>query len=180
MRRLISIILCVLILFNTVGYYGVFLCLWYKNDREMFRKIDSEMYSNAETITIKIPFALPYSSDSKDFHRIDGKFEHYGKTYRLVKQRLIRDTLHIVCIRDIKEKIIFNLMADVVKRSSDLQFSSANKKLLNSLVKDYVSISRMLSRCQERWSLDQLYPEFRSGIHDGFSSTSSPPPKSVS
>lgn len=144
----------------------------------MFRKLNSEKYSDAETITVKIPFALPYSSDSKDFQRIDGKFEHCGEFYRLVKQSLISDTLYIVCIRDNKEKVISNFMADMVKRSNDLP-SSANKKLLNSLMKDYVSTSKVLTLSQQGWSLDQGFTEFHSGFPDNFSSASSPPPKLI-
>lgn len=180
MRKLFSIILCALILFNMVGYYGLFLGLRYKNDRDMSQKLDSENYSDVETITIKVPLNLPYGSNSKTFERIDGKFERNGQFYRMAKQSLSGDTLYIVCILDNKEKKISNFMADMTKLSNDLPFSSANKKLLNSLIKDYVSSLEMEISSHQGWSSDQAFVEFRFDLFEIFSSTSYPPPKFIS
>ena len=74
--------------------------LRYQNNVEMLEKLDLEDYNEAEMITVKIPISVPYASDSEEFERVDGLFEHKGEFYRLVKQRLFLDTLYVVCVKD--------------------------------------------------------------------------------
>ena len=72
MRKAFSIVFSVLLLLNVMGYYGVFLGLQYKNDRDLVEKFDREAYTAEETITIKIPLAVPYAMDAEDYVRVNG------------------------------------------------------------------------------------------------------------
>jgi hypothetical protein len=135
LKKLISIALLFVFLFNIGGYYVVYVGCLYKVRTEMAQRLDKGSYSAEETITIKIPFNLPYQADGKAFERRGGEFQHDGEFYKLVKQKIENDTLYVVCIKDNKEKKIFNFMADMVKMSSDLPASSSTMKLLNSLIK---------------------------------------------
>lgn len=125
-----------------VGYYFVYLGLRFQSNQELAQRMDSESYTKDETITIEIPFTLPYWSDSDDFQRISGEFEYKGEFYKLVKQELKGDILYVVCIRDTKEKRNFNFMAGFAKLSTDVPVSSKNTlKLFGSLLKDFVSVT---------------------------------------
>ena len=105
----------------------------------MTQRLDSESYTKDETITIKIPFALPYWSDSENAERIDGEFVHNGQFYRLVNQELKKDTLYIVCIRDNKEKRNFDFMAGFAKLSTDVPATSKQAlKLFGNILKDFI------------------------------------------
>ncbi len=128
-----------------VGYYFVYLGLRFQANTEMAQRLDSESYSEDETITIKIPFTLPYWSDSKDFERVNGEFVHNGEFYKLVKQELKNDTLSVVCIHDFKQKRNFNFMAGFAKLSTDVPVSSKQAlKLFGSLLKDFVPSSNSM------------------------------------
>ena len=99
MKKVTSICLMILLMLNIMGYYGFFLGLEYKNARHLSQRIDSGFYHDGETITLKIPMAIPYYPNT-DFERVEGEIEYNGGNYRLVRQKYYQDTLHIVCIRD--------------------------------------------------------------------------------
>ncbi|MBK5278548.1 MAG: hypothetical protein JJE09_06760, partial [Bacteroidia bacterium] len=99
MKKHLTLFLLFLFLLNMLGYYGVFIGLQVQTTLQMRQKFDDENYSHQEVI-FKMPLAIPYSTDSKEYTRVDGEFEHNGDMYRLVKQRLQSDTLYIVCIKD--------------------------------------------------------------------------------
>jgi hypothetical protein len=139
LKRLFSIAMLLLFLFNVVGYYLFFLGLRYQANVVMNQRLETADYKVDETITFKVPITVPYYADSKDYERVNGSFEHHGEFFKFVKQKLERDTLYIVCIKDRREKQIFNAMTDFVKLSNDLPSSSQHTlKLLGSLIKDFV------------------------------------------
>ena len=124
----------------------------------MIQRLDQENYSVGETITIKMPFTLPYQMDGKEFERVNGEFEYNGEYFKLVKQRVDRDTLYIVCIKDHNEKKLFNFIADIVKISTDLPTSpQQTMKLLGSLAKDYMPMAPVEMVTQQGWSLKYGY-----------------------
>jgi hypothetical protein len=154
-RKLFSILFIILLLFNILGYYGLFFGLEYTNDRKMIRKLDTEHYNTAETITLKIPIAIPYAADSRDFERIDGEFEHNGEFYRLVKQRLSNDTLYVVCIKDLQSKRINQALVHYVKNFTDKPVDNHhNTKAFYSLGKDYVGHTFSISHESSGWQCD--------------------------
>ncbi len=139
LKKVFAILLLIVFVFQMVGYYFVYLGLRFQANTEMAQRLDSESYTNDETITIKIPFALPYWSDSENAERINGEFVHNGQFYKLVKQELKKDTLYVVCIRDNKEKRNFDFMAGFAKLSTDVPTTSKQAlKLFGSLLKDYI------------------------------------------
>src|SRR6187402_1292445 len=114
-RRILPIFLLTIFLFNVVGYYGIFWLARERSNAAITCRIDSDQYTSAETITLKFPITLPYSTNSEDYARVRGSFEHQGEFYKLVKQKLEKDTLYIVCIKDRHEKKLVNAMADYTK-----------------------------------------------------------------
>ncbi len=120
----------------------------------MNQRLDAGNYSNEETVTIKIPLALPYHIDGNDYERTNGDFEYKGEFFKLVKQKLDHDTLFVVCIKDVKEKKLFSVMVDFVKISTDLPVSSQQAlKLLSSFIKDYLSTSSIKVQADQGWQL---------------------------
>jgi hypothetical protein len=125
-----------------VGYYFVYLGLRFQANTELVQRLDSGAYTEDETITFKIPLSIPYWMDSNEAERVNGEFVRDGEFYKLVKQQLKNDTLHIVCIRDHKEEKNFNFMAGFAKLSTDLPISSKQTlKLFGSLLKDFIPTS---------------------------------------
>lgn len=167
-----------LFLLNVLGYYGVFVGLQFKNSREMQARFDNEDYARTQEITIKVPITVPYATDSREYTRVDGEFEHQGEVYRMVKQKLQSDTLYIVCVKDNISKDIKQALADYVKTFTDKPVSEkSNSKTAQNLIKDYMISSTTLQTISDGWN-NRLTP----GIHArGYNPHSiqlnSPPPK---
>jgi hypothetical protein len=153
-----------------MGYYGVFLGLKYKNDKDMIQMLDAENYSDSETVTIKIPISIPYATDSKSFERVDGNFEHNGEFYRLVKQKLSQDTLYVVCVKDHENKVIDEAMTSFVKTFTDKPADNhSNSKILISFIKDYMPQTFGLQQESNGWEREvmkeSLYVVFKSAFY---------------
>ena len=172
MRKVFSIVFTALLLLNVMGYYGVFLGLQYKNDRDMVAKFDREDYSADETIIIKVPVSIPYAMDNEDFVRVDGKFEHKGEVYRLVKQKLASDTLYVVCIPDPENKRIEEALTSYVKTFTDSHDQHSGATVLVSFIKDYIPQTFSLQHKAEGWEIEvikqtpclELIPSFTASI----------------
>lgn len=177
MKKLLSIALLLLFLFNVLGYYLVFWGLRYQAFVEMNDRLETENYSAIETMTIKIPLMVPYYTDSEDYDRVRGAFEHHGDFFKLVKQKLERDTLYVVCIKDHNEKRIFNAMTNFVKLSNDLPASSQQTlKLLSSYIKDYAPTSPTNAVAHDGWSLAIHFIQLRFDLLAHDLPILSPPP----
>lgn len=142
-----------LFLLNVLGYYGVFVGLQFKNSREMQARFDNEDYARTQEITIKVPITVPYATDSREYTRVDGEFEHQGEVYRMVKQKLQSDTLYIVCVKDNASKDIKQALADYVKTFTDKPVSEkSNSKTAQNLIKDYIVSSTTLQTGSGGWN----------------------------
>lgn len=127
-------------LFNVGGYYIVFWGLRFQSDQALNRRLDANLYSRSETIEIKIPISLPYPIYTDDFQRVDGRFEHKGEFFKLVKHKLQNDTLYIICIRDPESRQLVNTFTDYIQLAQSLP-GTHQKALdfLSKLAKDFVS-----------------------------------------
>lgn len=154
-RRLAPILLIAVLLFNMVGYYGLFIGLRLKNTQDLISRLDAETYSEAETFTLKIPMAIPYHIDHNNYERVDGEIEYKGEFYRLVKQKISNDTLFIVCLADKQSKNIKQTFSDYVKTFADKHSSSKNNgKLFQNFLKDYIASSLTLETSNVGWHVE--------------------------
>jgi hypothetical protein len=147
---------------------------------EMTERLDGENYLEEETITIKIPFKLPYQETNTEFKRVHGDFRHDGEFYKLIKQKVENDTLYVICMKDKKEKKIFNFMADMAKVSAEMPSSSLATKLFSSLMKDYVTLLSTVTLAQQHWSTEFAYNDHSFNLLIRSYPIFSPPPKFLS
>jgi hypothetical protein len=154
MKRTVSVLLLMVFLFNVGGYYIVFWGISHQADRVLTAKLDAHLYSEEETIELKIPVTLPYPLQSREFERIDGKFEHQGQHYKLVKHKLEKDTLYVVCIRDYEQKKIASTLNDYTRMANDLPASKKAITFLSKLLKDFESTDKNTMIHQAGWCRD--------------------------
>jgi hypothetical protein len=179
--RLFSILFTILLLFNSLGYYGLFIGLRYQNNVEMMQKLDLAEYSESDMITIKIPITIPYATDSQDFERVDGIFEHKGEFYRLVKQRLLHDTLHIVCVKDHELAYINQAWENYVKTFTDNHSdNNSNAKTFHTLIKDYLPRSFSILHSSPGWECDVILQSYVNFFISDFSPSIIHPPERLS
>jgi hypothetical protein len=163
-----------------MGYYAVFLGLKYQNDSYIILQLDAENYSEFEAITVKIPISIPYVADSRSFERVDGKFEYKGEFYRLVKQKFSQDTLHIVCVKDHRTKLIDEAMTSFVETFTDNPVDShANSKITIGFIKDYVPQTFGLLNQSYGWESSVAKPSFCKALKSTFSPSIIHPPERV-
>jgi hypothetical protein len=125
-------------LFNVGGYYILLVGLEHHADQSLQKQLDAELYDEDELIELTIPMNLPYPVEEQSFQRMNGKFEHQGEHYKLVKQRFENNILYILCIKDHQHKKLVKSVHDYVKMVNDTPSSS--KKTLSffgKLVKDF-------------------------------------------
>jgi hypothetical protein len=154
-KKGLSILLLLIFLFNVGGYYLVLWGLIRTSDRAFIQKLDNERYSKAELIELKLPVTLPYPIQQQGLSRIDGKIEHNGEVYKLVKHKLENDTVYIYCIRDQQEKRIVKTLTDYVKLTNELPAASKTSlSFVGKFLKDFESSGTNEILQQGGWSME--------------------------
>lgn len=180
MRKLTSILLLLLLLFNVLGYYGLFMGLNYQNKKQLIQRLDHSNYNESEAVTIKIPISIPYVSDSREFERLNGEFEYQGEHYHFVKQRLSQDTLYIVCIKDNTSKRIHQALEDYVKTFTDKPVDAKNStKTIPSFSKEYMSSYCELKHISSGWVFPVNNSSSATVFIDSFTASIIHPPERV-
>lgn len=139
MKRPIAIILLLLILFNTLGYYGLYPLLRLRATRTQNQRIDAGAYHATETITLKLPLNLPYllAGQGED-HRLHGSIRYRGNSYTLVSQRIDADTLYVVCLPDREERRVASLLARFADPTNTIAAPLKAPTLPDNLAHDYL------------------------------------------
>ncbi len=145
MKKVISILLIWIFLFNVIGYYGIYAGMLHHANKKADQQIEDNNYDKAQTITFKIPLTLPYPVQNS-FERVSGDFEHEGEFYKLVEQKYENDTVYVVCLKNDEGKKAVEVANDFVKQSTDQTPSSnQNTKTLTGLLKDYNPVVEEIS-----------------------------------
>lgn len=179
LKRLVSILLLVVFLFNVGGYYLVFIGLHHRSDLLLSKKIETNRYDINETIELKIPVTLPYPLQQNGFERVDGKFEHQGTFYKLIKQKLENDTIYIVCIRDVESKRLANTLKDYVAKTNDLPANSKSAlNLFGKFLKDFESHETEILHRGQGWISVLAFADLTFTPLAAFLAQDAPPPRS--
>jgi hypothetical protein len=169
-----------LLLFNAMGFYGLFVGLRFKSASDLVERLNNQQYNEEEAITVKVPITVPYTlSASEEFERVDGEVEHQGEFYRLIKQKFENDTLYIVCIKDRESKRIHNALADYVKTFTDKPVDGKqNGKISLNFIKDFLPSEIVISSVTDGWYHTIYSSERIQVVLEGNESIVSPPPRS--
>jgi hypothetical protein len=179
MKSTVSIALLVLLLLNVMGYYGVFVGLQYKNNQQFNSSIESESYSVRESITIRVPLALPYHIDDQEFSKAEGLIQYQEEYYRLVRQKLVSDTLLIVCVRDHDEEEIAEALSDYVKTFADHPVTQNQRgKGSISFIKDFLPGAVNTSSSVSGWSNAISFASLSQSFQSRHITILTPPPQS--
>lgn len=177
MKKATAIFFACLVLFNALGFYGILVGIQYQSGVAFESRLDRNQYDAHETFTLKFPMALPYHIDKGSYERVDGKVQHDGEVYRLVKQKLERDTLFIVCIRDADGKRIAEALSDYVQTFTDKPVDAKQSAKNFSLIKDFLPTATNLSSASAGWNHDFDYSPVAAIYHSIPALSASPPPR---
>lgn len=98
LRRLASILLLGLLLFNWVGYRLVTSYLQEQADRQLQASLEKNNYQEEDLVEIRVPLNLPYQTDWKEFQPYDGEVRVDGVDYRYVKRKVEKGQLVLLCL----------------------------------------------------------------------------------
>lgn len=160
-----------------MGFYGVLMGIRYQSGQALESRLDRDQYDPDLTVTLKFPMALPYHIDDDHFERVDGKVEHNGEFYRLVKQKLEKDTLYIVCIKDHDERRLVEALSDYVKTYTDKPAHSKQLAKAFSMIKDFVSTGTAIQHASAGWDHELADTAPVSRYTNVTSRHASPPPR---
>lgn len=180
MKKVLSVVLLLVFLFNVGGYYLVFWGLRYQTDQKLTHRLNTDQYDPSETLAIKIPVSLPYPIQTQDFERVDGRFEHNGEHFKLVKHKLQNDTLYIVCIRDKETRQLVAALTDYVHLTQALPGADTSQKalhVLSKLIKDFYTQNNIAVLHLSGYIMDMLFRETSARLLHPVIPVLAPPPR---
>ncbi len=128
MKRIVSIFLSGIFLFNWFGYRVLTSYLEEKANISLETQLDENHYDEHQLISIKVPVDyLPYYNNSQLFERVDGEIEIDGIHYKYVKRRIYNDSLEMLCIPNTAVTALQSAQNEFFKFVNDLQRTGADK-----------------------------------------------------
>ncbi|MBL7858099.1 MAG: hypothetical protein JNM57_10465 [Cyclobacteriaceae bacterium] len=181
LKRIVSIFFLAVFLFNVGGYYLIFWGMQRQARLDLLHQLDADQYASSETIILTIPLTLPYPVFQDGFQRVNGEFEYQGEFYKLVKQKLENDVLHVVCIKDTKAKNIDQILVDYSKLANDIPSGTKqSQNFLAKLFKDYQT-TEVCTSARENILLSEIeFHDVAPTLVSNSFSINAPPPEVVS
>ena len=127
-KRIASILLVGILLFNWGGYRLLSDYFEGRADQQLQAELDLNHYNEADLIHIKVAASLPYGSSSEKFERVEGNIDINGVNYTYVKRRFYQDSLELLCIPSMAKAGIKNARDEFAKLANDFVTNNNSKK----------------------------------------------------
>lgn len=150
-KRLFASIMLTLFLLNVLGYYGIYHGLIAKSARELSQQIGDDIDAVGGAMTFRVPLAIPYAVDSREYEAAQGQFEYEGEVYQLVKQKLVRDTLYLVGVKNERSSLWSKALTDYVMSFTDTEDDTQELSATPGFIKDFISHSVSLTSQTSGW-----------------------------
>ena len=137
MKKIASILLLALLLYNAFGYYLLFA---YQKGQQQDVSVNNLPESAFNVLKFNV--AIYTSKENTDFEYLNEALEVQGKNYQIVKKRIHNDSLEMYYIRDFRKDELRKNLNDIVESQTFNNSSSKEtpiKQLLKSFLKEYVS-----------------------------------------
>lgn len=129
MKRIASILLLIILLFNFIGYRLFSSYLEEKANAQLEAKLDMNDYSEEQLLSLKIPVTnLSYYNNSSQYERVDGQIEINSVQYKYVKRRIYNDSVELLCIPNQIAMSLRSAKDEFFKLVNDLQHTGQSKK----------------------------------------------------
>jgi hypothetical protein len=169
LKRIISILLALVFIYNATGYYLTFLVQRNKIKKEIKRQIKNSVPDNSLT---RISFSV--SSPGPEWTD-ENEFLWHGMMYDVVRTEIKNGNITYWCINDRQEEKLFAGLTDHINRHMKDQSSDKNKPQFNKAVIDlFFSQLNILSHPESKY---RTLPFFSSNLAKGFINIPALPPK---
>lgn len=169
LKKLATISLLVLFLFNLFGYRLVFDALQQKADQQLVIKLDKKEYNQQQLLTITIPLSMPYLSSSSQFERVDGEITWKGKIFHYVERKVDNGQLVLRCLPDEKKTDLESAKNDIAKASSDASTNTEKKPTatFKQVISDYDDALFQLTINSNSIASVSLHPDYSYSLSQG-------------
>lgn len=150
LKKVASILLLSLLLFNWIGYRLVTSLMEKQVSQALEARIDREDYQEDDLIEMRVALNLPYQNEQAAFERVSGEIEIEGKHYTYVKRKIEKGALVVMCIPNETRTKIENSRHDYFKMVNDLENSSEKKSEKSSSFKGFFNEYRDVAN---NWSV---------------------------
>ena len=140
MKKELSILLLFCFFFYHFGYYLFYFSYKFKIESDWASAIHDDTHDLEEAQLINIPLTIPYMVDQEEFQEANSSFEKRGKSYRVVKQRYLRDTLQIVYVPDVASNRLDHTIKGWISFLNDgIEKETTNGKIIvKNFLKDFL------------------------------------------
>jgi hypothetical protein len=176
LKKILSILLVSLLIFNSAGYVLVFFQLKFSFQKEALSKLEDYLEPSEMTV-ISIP-KIEFTNGSQEFFRInDNEISFYGKLYDISQIEYINDSVKIVALSDENENKLNDFFEQSLNKNLDDKFSKTA-----SIIKLLITEAGLPTEFQgaSSWREDMCYNFIFVPILENFYDIPSPPPKSIS
>ena len=116
-----------------------------KADERIEARIRDNTPSDKGLITFKFPVQLPYHTDETEFEKAEGEINVNGVIYKLVKKKVYRDTLIVLCINHAEKTLIQKEINDYFNKVNELASNTSKKGVSKQITVDYYLLAKLLS-----------------------------------
>ncbi|HEX4851291.1 MAG TPA: hypothetical protein VFV08_10820 [Puia sp.] len=183
MKRIASILLLLMLVFNWFGYQLLTSYFQSKADFQLRSRLDENRYHESELISIKVPAEnLGYYVNSQKFERVDGKIEINGVQYNYVKRRVFNDSVELFCIPNHTAMQIKSAKDEFFKLVNDLQQPGQNKKsdnqasLYKSFSTEYYATTNAFSLGDRHFTIVERLSQYQVTIPHSYRTPQEQPP----
>lgn len=122
MKRLISILLVMMLIFNSAGYVLVFYQLKKYFKKEAFSKL--EKYINPADLTTIVVSKYQYENEDENFYFVEPhEIKYFGKMYDIARTEFTADSIRIYALNDENEDNLHELFAQFFSRTLNDKYS---------------------------------------------------------
>lgn len=128
MKRIASILLLGILLFNWGGYRFYTDYIEHKADTKLEASLDEHNYNESDLVSIKVAANLPYYTNNENYERVNGEIDINGIHYKYVKRRMYNDSVELLCIPNIAKTGLENARNDFYRLANDLVSNNSSSK----------------------------------------------------
>jgi hypothetical protein len=180
MRRLFSILMCGLLLYNIMGFPLVYWLEEYLSGQGSFA-VPSGPLAPEQMLILKIPIMVPYQTDWQVAEPAEGRLRRGDDFYQIVEQQLKNDTLYVKCKLDLSARDRYLELVTHVDKHVKGGFPDGKSKtpqVLKNFLKEYLTFNRKHWFIVLDWlvplsTFETVVPKFPSL----FLQVASPPPR---
>ena len=167
MKRIISSVLLVVLLFNIGGYY-----LWFTiKQHQLKNEIRNEIIKGLDEKDLSLIVVSQSDKTSLRWVEAGKEFRYKGEMYDVVKVKIVNKALQYYCLKDSKEQQLINRFS---KTNSKKKNEKTNKTHLNNLY-----TAQTFSFQQKLTASDITYPGLHIFYESAFPEIHSPPPRNT-